>query len=72
VYDVSMTGGTAILVVNRTRELLPRTPTVQPGRVGAGAVVGERPRLRDSGWPIVIALAALCAEWLLRRRSGLR
>ena len=72
VYDVSMTGGTAILVVNRTREMLPRTPTVLPGRVGGGAVVGERPRLRDSGWPIVIALAALCAEWLLRRRSGLR
>ncbi len=72
VYDVSMTGGTAILVVNRSREVLPRTPTVQPGRVGEGAVVGERPRLRDSGWPIVIALAALCAEWLLRRRSGLR
>jgi hypothetical protein len=72
VYDVSVTGGTAILVVNRSRELLPRAPAVQPGRVGEGAVVGERPRLRDSGWPIVIALAALCAEWLLRRRSGLR
>ncbi|MDQ4080190.1 MAG: hypothetical protein M3125_05470 [Gemmatimonadota bacterium] len=72
VYDVSMPGGAAILVVNRTREMLPRTPTVQPGRVGEGPVVGERPRLRDSGWPILIALAALCAEWLLRRRSGLR
>ncbi|MGQ0714085.1 MAG: hypothetical protein ACT4PJ_10175 [Gemmatimonadaceae bacterium] len=72
VYDVAVNGGAAVLVVNRSRELLPRAPTVQSGRVGEGAVVGERPRLREHGWPIVLALAALCAEWLLRRRSGLR
>jgi len=72
VYDVTVAGGAAILVVNRARELLPRTPTVQSGNVGEGAVTGERPRLRDKGWPILLALLALCAEWLLRRRSGLR
>lgn len=72
VYDVSVAGGAAILVVNRARELLPRAPTVQSGNVGEGAVTGERPRLRDKGWPILLALLALCAEWLLRRRSGLR
>ena len=72
VYDVTVAGGPAILAVNRARELLPRTPTVQSGNVGEGAVTGERPRLRDKGWPILVALLALCAEWLLRRRSGLR
>ncbi len=72
VYDVTVAGGPALLVVNRARELLPRMPTVLSGRVGEGAVSGERPRLRDKGWPILLALLALCAEWLLRRRSGLR
>jgi hypothetical protein len=73
VYDVTVgDGGVAILVVNGPRELLPRVPTVQSGSVGEAAVAGERPRLRDSGWPLVVALAALCAEWLLRRRGGLR
>ena len=72
VYDVRVAGGAAILVVNRARELLPRSPTVQSGNVGEGAATGERPRLRDKGWPILLALLALCAEWLLRRRSGLR
>jgi hypothetical protein len=72
VYDVTVAGGTAVLVVNGPRELLPRTPTVQSGSVGEGPVAGERPRLRDSGWPLLLALAALCAEWLLRRRGGLR
>lgn len=72
VYDVTVAGGPAMLVVNGARELLPRLPTVQSGNVGEGAVTGERPRLRDKGWPILLALLALCAEWLLRRRSGLR
>jgi hypothetical protein len=72
VYDISVNGGAALLVVNRSRELLPRFPTVQSGNIGEAAAAGERPRLRDKGWPLVLALAALCAEWLLRRRSGLR
>jgi hypothetical protein len=72
VYDVTVAGGAALLVVNGPHEFLPRAPTVQSGSVGEAAVAGERPRLRDSGWPLLLALAALCAEWLLRRRSGLR
>jgi hypothetical protein len=72
VYNVAVNGGAALLVVNRSRELLPRLPTVQSGNIGEAAAAGERPRLRDKGWPLVLALAALCAEWLLRRRSGLR
>lgn len=72
VYDVGVAGGNALLVVNRSRELLPRAPTVQAGNIGESAVRGERPRLRDENWPLLLALIALCAEWLLRRRTGLR
>ncbi|HEU5186146.1 MAG TPA: hypothetical protein VFU01_16350 [Gemmatimonadaceae bacterium] len=72
VYDVSVAGGNALLVVNGSRELLPRAPTVQAGNIGESAVRGERPRLRDENWPLLLALIALCAEWLLRRRTGLR
>jgi hypothetical protein len=35
-------------------------------------VAGDAPRLRDWGFAYLIALGALCAEWLLRRRMGLR
>lgn len=72
VYDATVAGGALVLVVNRSAELLPRTPTIQAGSVGGGAVLGDRPRLRDRGWPFLLALLALCAEWLLRRRGGLR
>ncbi|MGH7721124.1 MAG: hypothetical protein ACREON_20075, partial [Gemmatimonadaceae bacterium] len=72
VYDVRLPGGTALLVVNASRELLPRAPAVATSTVGRAAARGERPRLRDSGWAFLLIIAALCAEWLLRRRLGLR
>lgn len=72
VYDATVAGGAMVLVVNRSAELLPRMPTIQAGSVGGGAVLGDRPRLRERGWPFLVALLALCAEWLLRRRGGLR
>jgi hypothetical protein len=72
VYDVSVPGGAALLVVNASRELLPRAPTLASGAVGGRSARGSQPRLRDRGWPFVLVLVALCAEWLLRRRLGLR
>jgi hypothetical protein len=72
VYDVRVRGGSTVLAVNASRELLPRQATVQAGRVGAGPVLAEAPRLRAVGWAYAIALALLCAEWLARRRLGLR
>jgi hypothetical protein len=65
-------GGSAVLPVNVSRELLPRAPTVRAGRVGAGAALGDAPTVRTAGWVYALLLAALCAEWLLRRRAGLR
>ena len=72
VYDLEMAGGTALLAVNASPELLPQPRTVTAGEVGGAAVAGDAPRLRDWGFAYLIAVGALCAEWLLRRRMGLR
>lgn len=72
VYDVRVPGGSAVLVVNPSRELLPRAASVSAGPVGGAPAFGNQPRLRDQWWSYVILLGALCAEWLLRRRRGLR
>ncbi len=71
-YDVKMAGGQAVLAVNASRELLPRRPTVHTGAVGGASVAGAAPSARDFGWFFVAAVLLLCAEWLLRRRAGLR
>lgn len=72
VYDVRVTGGAAVLVVNSSRELLPRGLAVKAGPVGGATAFGDQPRLRDRWWSYVLLIAALCAEWLLRRKRGLR
>jgi hypothetical protein len=55
-------------------ELMPRRPTVVSGEVGEGAALDLAPRARGAAgwWLAALALTALCAEWLLRRRIGLR
>lgn len=72
VYDVRTPGGASLLVVNPSAELLPRRRTVQEGAIGSGTTHGEAPRARDVSWLFAAALLALCAEWLTRRRIGLR
>jgi hypothetical protein len=72
VYDVRVPNGTLVLPVNVSRELLPRAPTLSSGAVGGSPPVGDRPGVRDRGWPYLLIVLALCAEWLLRRRRGLR
>ena len=71
-YDVRMPGGFAVLVVNPSREWLPRQARVASGAVGGGILAGTAPRLRDLPWVFALAIALLCAEWLVRRRAGLR
>lgn len=71
-YEVQMEGGRALLAVNASRELLPRRTTVRSGAVGGTRVAGEAPTARDVGWLFLLAVSLLCAEWLLRRRVGLR
>ena len=72
VYDVRTAGGPALLIVNASREWLPRAPVVQTGQVGGVVLAGAAPRLRSFGWIYVLLVVALCAEWLWRRRAGMR
>ena len=71
-YDVRMEGGRTLLPVNVSRELLPRRGSVRSGAVGGASVAGEAPTARDFAWLLAAAVLLLCAEWLLRRRAGLR
>lgn len=72
VYTADVRGGSSALVVNPTGEFLPRRPSVQEGPVGSGLVLTEAPRLRGIGWIFATVIMALCLEWILRRRLGLR
>ncbi|HUX33067.1 MAG TPA: hypothetical protein VMV51_04280 [Gemmatimonadaceae bacterium] len=72
VYDAAVAGGSALVVVNASDELVPRPPTVTAGAVGGAPVRGSAPPARDSGWPYVLLVALLCGEWLWRRHAGLR
>ena len=72
VYDVRHGGGRAVLVVNPSREWLPRAPTVATGAVGDAPAAGEAPGARAMPWVYVVALALLCIEWIVRRRRGWR
>jgi hypothetical protein len=72
VYDVKAAGGASVLVVNASREWVPRAPGVQAGPLARGVAGSDAPRLADAGWPFVLALLLLCAEWLARRAAGQR
>jgi hypothetical protein len=72
VYDARMPGGSAVLAVNASRELVPRRPTVSAIQAPDIASVGARTSLRDAWWVWLAAILLLCTEWLLRRRAGLR
>jgi hypothetical protein len=71
-WRARMEGGEALLSVNSARELLPMRPTVEGGEVGAAPVVVTQRGARSLGWLYLLVVAALCVEWLLRRRVGLR
>jgi hypothetical protein len=63
------------LIVNPSREWLPRQPLAAPpgdGTAAVGGPSGARRPLRDAAWPFVAALVLLCIEWLARRAVGLR
>jgi hypothetical protein len=72
VYDITTKGGTSLLVVNPSAEVLPRRPTVVEGEIGTGEALTDAPRLRGIGWIFAIVIVSLCIEWIIRRRLGLR
>ncbi|MGV3708916.1 MAG: hypothetical protein ACO1Q7_08740, partial [Gemmatimonas sp.] len=76
VYDVRVAGTSAaaasVLVVNASRELVPRAPTLSTSAATRGLQAGTGPRVTDFGWIFGLALLLLCGEWVLRRNAGLR
>jgi hypothetical protein len=71
VYDVQTQGGKSVLAVNPSREFYPRRG-IRSGAVGRGSSLADAPRLRSLGWIYAVVILALCVEWLLRRRLGMR
>ncbi|MEP6780534.1 MAG: hypothetical protein ABJC26_11640, partial [Gemmatimonadaceae bacterium] len=75
VYDVRTVGASSVsnvLVVNASRELIPRAPTLATGAAARGILASTGPVVTDLGWVFGLALVLLCGEWLLRRNAGLR
>lgn len=72
IYDATVRGGNAVVVVNESREWLPRAARVASGGVHGSVAADTAPRLRDKGWVYALAIVMLCAEWVLRRRRGMR
>ena len=71
-YTATVRGGSTMLAVNNAREWLPRAPRVKAGAIGGGVPVDSAPRLRSAGWAYALLLILLCAEWVVRRRLGMR
>ena len=73
-YDVTTRGGSGLLAVNASREWLPRSPRVTSGPVRGSVSADSAPRLRAGawGWAYTLTILLLCAEWILRRRRGMR
>ncbi|MBC7672949.1 MAG: hypothetical protein H7247_11065 [Polaromonas sp.] len=71
-YEVTTTGGSSLLAVNQSREMVPRRSALRSGAVGGEPAVGDAPALREQGWMYLLVVLLLCTEWLLRRRAGLR
>jgi hypothetical protein len=73
-YDVTTRGGSSLLAVNASREWLPRPPRVASGAVRGAVSADSAPRLRAGawGWAYTLTILLLCAEWILRRRRGMR
>jgi hypothetical protein len=72
VYDVQAEGGASLLVVNESLEMVPRRPVLSAGETGGQPSGGERRGARQIAALFVAVVLMLCAEWILRRRLGLR
>ncbi|MGH7678097.1 MAG: hypothetical protein ACRENU_06490 [Gemmatimonadaceae bacterium] len=72
IYEVTIPGGRTLLAINASAELLPSRNRLVSGTVGRRAAADNAPRARNSGWLYALAVLLLCAEWVIRRRVGLR
>lgn len=72
IYEVTVPGGSTLLAVNASAELLPGQPRLRSGPVGTRTHVDESRRARNKPWLFVLVVLLLCGEWIARRRLGLR
>jgi hypothetical protein len=72
IYDVTVPNGTTALAVNASAELLPTRPRLSSSSVGRRSRSDDARGARNNGWLYALAIALLCAEWVARRRLGLR
>jgi hypothetical protein len=71
VWRGTVDGAAIVIPVSASREWLPRVPTVRTGMLN-GAALAIRRGARAFGWLYLASVLCLAAEWLLRRRAGLR
>jgi hypothetical protein len=72
IYEVRMPAGRALLAVNPAREWVPRAPRVASRAIRGTPAAERAPGLRRQGLAYAAVILALCLEWVLRRRRGLR
>ncbi|MES3034013.1 MAG: hypothetical protein V4813_08445 [Gemmatimonadota bacterium] len=71
VWRGTVDGAAVVLPVSASREWLPGVSTLRSGPLN-GSAVAVRRGARSLGWLYLAAVLLLAAEWLLRRRAGLR
>lgn len=71
VWRGTVDGVAVVLPVSPSREWLPGTSTLRSGLLN-GPAVAVRRGARSLGWLYLASVLLLAAEWLLRRRAGLR
>jgi hypothetical protein len=68
----ALPGGAVLVVVNPSREWVPRPPALAPREAAGGGASAAPRRLVDAAWPFVLVLLLLSAEWIGRRFAGYR
>ncbi len=71
IWRGTVDGAALVIPVNQSREWLPRPVTLRSGPIN-GEALALRRGARSLGWLYLATLLLLAAEWLLRRRAGLR
>ena len=71
IWRGTVDGVPVVIPVSASREFIPRPITLRSGALN-GAATSIRRGARSAGWLYLATVLLLAAEWLLRRRAGLR
>ncbi len=72
VWRATVGGGTSVFAVNAGAEWIPRRPVISRSAVAGTVARGAASSLRSGWWWYALLMVALCVEWVMRRRVGLR